>query len=75
MILNTPTANGPRTNPRMNANTRVRIQKILNELEDQPVIVKLGDASIAAPFTSKMSSIQCSKFSEYKIHNISKNLK
>lgn len=55
-------ANGPRNNPRVSANTRARIQKILKELEEQSVIVKLGDASIAAPFTSKMSSIQCSKF-------------
>lgn len=52
-------ANGPRNNPRVSANTRARIQKILKELEEQSVIVKLGDASIAAPFTSKMSSIQC----------------
>ncbi|XP_076753737.1 endoplasmic reticulum transmembrane helix translocase [Xylocopa sonorina] len=52
-------ANGPRNNPRVSANTKTRIQKILKELEEQSVIVKLGDASIAAPFTSKMSSIQC----------------
>uniref|UniRef100_V9IBU9 Cation-transporting ATPase 13A1 n=1 Tax=Apis cerana TaxID=7461 RepID=V9IBU9_APICE len=60
-ISNSTITNGPRNNPRVSANTRARIQKILKELEEQSVIVKLGDASIAAPFTSKMSSIQCSK--------------
>ncbi|KYQ50837.1 putative cation-transporting ATPase 13A1 [Trachymyrmex zeteki] len=56
--------NGPRNNSRMTSGgSRAKLQKILkdidNEAQDQPVIVKLGDASIAAPFTSKMSSIQC----------------
>ncbi|XP_012275293.1 manganese-transporting ATPase 13A1 [Orussus abietinus] len=56
-----PPSNGSRlsSRPQVN-NTQLRIQKMLKDLEEQEqMIVKLGDASIAAPFTSKMSSIQC----------------
>lgn len=50
-----PTANGI-------ASTQTRLNQLIKELEEEDQqLVRLGDASVAAPFTSKFTSIQSSR--------------
>lgn len=50
----------PRSEARAEAAARLRRAMKKLEEEDQPQLVRLGDASVAAPFTSRLSSIHCS---------------
>lgn len=51
----------PPTRTEKVSDAQKQLQKLLKDLDEQEQaqVVKLGDASIAAPFTSKLSSIQC----------------
>lgn len=43
------------------ARRRQKLQDLMGEMEPDPQVVKMGDASIAAPFSYKRSSIVAGK--------------
>lgn len=54
------TANAPQTAAARNQAYAEQLRKLMNELEQQDnTTVKPGDASVAAPFTSRLGSVAC----------------